>query len=625
VHGWVVLLAAALASPAGALDFAPCTEAGQEAFDCATIAVPLDRDAIAPGTVELAIQRLRGPAPDLPVLIALAGGPGQSATAFASTFATVFEGVVDAYQLVVFDQRGTGRSGVLDCPPLRERFADDTIAACGATLGAAARFYTTADSVLDLDDVRVALGVDRVSVAGVSYGTHVALQYARTFPDRVAALVLDSVVPPDGISALELESFGAVPRVLNDICGGGVCTEFATDPVADTASLVARLARPFGGRIVDGAGRRQRVFLDKPSLFGVLRLGDLRSLWHARYPGAVAAARRGDRAPLLRLAALAAIAFPAGTDVDPAVRDDSITLRLATACADVRFPWSEADPLPVRTRAVDAALGGVSPALLFPFDAPTVGASSIAAVCLSWPTTSLTRASSGAPLPDVPALMLAGTRDIRTPLENAEQVGALLPNALRVAVPGHGHSLLTGAECARTAATTFLREGIVGSPCGGVEPPFATEPPPPRSLRQVRGIGLQGFRGRVFAAVVDTLNDAISSAASVARIDRPVAVGGLRAGRVAGTFGLDSFHLTLERYVLVRRVVVNGSLDFDGAAFPSAHVTVRGAMAGSVDFGADGSVSGRLGGRAFRSNGLRRGRAAAGWLRPRVPGLPPIA
>src|SRR5262249_26909402 len=177
----LVLAAVLAAEPAlAALDFAPCTESGHEAFDCATLDVPLDRAGVAPGTITLSVERLREEGPARPILIALAGGPGQSATSFASTFAQVFGDALDRYQLVVFDQRGTGRSGVLDCPPLRSKYSKANITQCGLDLGAAASFYTTADSVLDLDAVRTALGVEQVVVAGVSYGTHVALEYART-------------------------------------------------------------------------------------------------------------------------------------------------------------------------------------------------------------------------------------------------------------------------------------------------------------------------------------------------------------------------------------------------------------------------------------------------------------
>jgi pimeloyl-ACP methyl ester carboxylesterase len=118
--GVVMAIAIGLAPyAASGLEFAPCSEAGHETFDCATLSVSLDRAGAVPGIVPLSIERLRQDGPPRPVLVALAGGPGQSATSLDAVFARVLAGVLDRYQLVVFDQRGTGRSGVLDCPTRR--------------------------------------------------------------------------------------------------------------------------------------------------------------------------------------------------------------------------------------------------------------------------------------------------------------------------------------------------------------------------------------------------------------------------------------------------------------------------------------------------------------------------
>lgn len=616
----LLLASLVLAPPAGALDFAPCTESGQQDFECATLTVPLDRSGMVPGSVGLAIQRLPATTPNLPVLIALAGGPGQSATAFASTFETVFTNVLSQYQLVVFDQRGTGLSGVLDCPDLRKRFNGDTLAACATSLGSTADFYTTADSVLDLDDVRTALGVDQVTLAGVSYGTWVAAEYARTFPTHTTALVLDSTVPPADVSALGVESFNAVPRVLRDICNGGTCS-FTADPVADTASLVARMAKPFRGTVIDGNGRRQRRTIDATVLFGILQAGDLAPFLQARYPGSVVAAAHRDTRPLFRLAELLSSGDLGVSGLaDPAVREDSVTLRVATICADVRFPWQQSDAAAARSTALDAAVAAL-PALP-PFGPTITAASSLAPTCLVWPTTSLARATSTSPLPDVPALILTGTRDLRTPLENADAVAALLPNAARVVVPNRGHSLLTAASCARDAATAFLQHQSPGDPCAALTPSSVTQPPPPRSLGKVDPIALPGIAGRVFATIIDTLNDALGASLVVFSPGVPVRIGGLRAGRAQGSISSTALHLVLSRYVLVPGVTLTGTIDAD-AGGTRATTKVRGRLTGKLSFGVDGSVQGQLGGR--RVSLVPRAAAHGGsLLHAHLPELPPI-
>lgn len=617
----VVLLAClSLATRAWGLDFAPCTETDHQQFECATLTVPLDRAGVVPGTIDLAIERLPSTTPDLPILIALAGGPGQSATAFASTFASVFAAALHDHQLVVFDQRGTGRSGVLDCPDLRAHFNADTLTACATALGSAARFYTTADSVLDLEDIRAALGVAQMTIAGVSYGTWVAAQYARTFPAQTTALVLDSTVPPDDVNGLAVESVSAIPRVIGEICRDGACP-FTAHPVPDTTALVRRLAKPLRGIVIDGSGHRMRRAITPPELFAILEAGDLDQLLQARYPGAIVAAMHRDVTPLLRLAELTSLSESGVVRrADPAVRENSVTLQVATACADVRFPWQESDPLATRSAALDAARAALPP--LVPFDATIAVQSSYAPSCLYWPTTSLARATSAAPLPDVPALILTGTRDVRTPLENADAVAALLPHAVRVVVPNRGHSLLTGDQCARDAATAFLSAMPVGDPCATLTPRFATEAPPPKSLRGVDARGLPGTPGRVVSTTIDTLNDAIDSALTVYHgPGRPISVGGLRAGHMEGTIDAQSLHLTLVRFTLVRGVAVSGTIEAD-ANGTRADTTVRGRLGGTLTFGVDGSIQGRLGRRVVSL--IPRAAAGGGVLRVGLPGLRPI-
>jgi pimeloyl-ACP methyl ester carboxylesterase len=214
-HLTAAVLAASclVGGPAAAqLAFTPCTEPGQEAFDCATLPVPLDRSGGVAGTVALHVQRLRRAAPPARVLVALAGGPGESATSASDLFVENFEAVLDAYQLVVFDQRGTGLSGALTCP------SPQRAPRCAAMLGDASAFYTTADSVADMDAVRAALGVETIALFGVSYGTWVAMEYSRAHPDRLSHLVLDSPLPPGGGLPLEVPTVAAVPR-----CWGRTC------------------------------------------------------------------------------------------------------------------------------------------------------------------------------------------------------------------------------------------------------------------------------------------------------------------------------------------------------------------------------------------------------------------
>ena len=136
------------------------------------------------------------------VLVDLTGGPGQGGVAFVPRARARMRGLLRDYRLVMLDQRGTG-AGALRCPALQRAMGTSdltvpppgSVEACAQALGPQRRFYSTADTVADLEALRVALGADKLTLDGVSYGTFVAERYAIAHPDRVARLVLDSVVP----------------------------------------------------------------------------------------------------------------------------------------------------------------------------------------------------------------------------------------------------------------------------------------------------------------------------------------------------------------------------------------------------------------------------------------------
>ena len=260
----VVGLALAPASPAAQPK--PCKR--QPRFGCATLTVPLDHAGRVPGTIAIkyAVQR-RVPA-TRPVLVALSGGPGQSSVSAAESFALSLEPALKRYRLVVLDQRGTGASGALSCPVIQREdglapVVPQELADCAALIGARRAFYSTVDSVGDLEALRQALGVDRIALMGVSYGTFVAQQYARLFPQHTDRLILDSVVGAKGIDPYLLDTYLRMPRVLREQCARRACSGITKHPVADVAKLVATLEKgAIRGSTYDYRGRRHATRYD---------------------------------------------------------------------------------------------------------------------------------------------------------------------------------------------------------------------------------------------------------------------------------------------------------------------------------------------------------------------------
>ena len=230
---WLLLLSGSLPGAGADIAYTPCPKTNQ--YACAHLAVPLDPTGQTPGTLNLSIRRHRAAIGDAhTAIIALAGGPGQPALPFAEQFAELLGPIADTRDLIVFDQRGTGTSDPLSCHFGKgSRTLEQAISQCAGALGPRRAFFTTADSVADIEAIRQAGGYEKLVLYGTSYGTKVAEDYAQAYPGRVEALVLDSVVAPNGPDVVNRSTFEAIPRVLRQICAAGSCHGVTPNPVAD--------------------------------------------------------------------------------------------------------------------------------------------------------------------------------------------------------------------------------------------------------------------------------------------------------------------------------------------------------------------------------------------------------
>jgi pimeloyl-ACP methyl ester carboxylesterase len=621
-----VATAAALLAPAAAhaaLAWKACTPTG---FQCASLAVPLDRSGATPGTVTLAATRVPAASnPTRTAVVALAGGPGQAALPLAPDFAQVLAAGLATRDLLVFDQRGTGASGSLQCSALKTGAGSLTSAVqrCADQIGPARAFFTTAQSVQDLEALRVEAGYDKLVLFGVSYGTKVAEDYAAAYPGNTAGLVLDSVVPPEGQDALRRSTFKAVPRVLGDLCAGSACRGITRDATADLAKVVARLRRhSIRGPVYDGHGRRYTAHLTQSGLSSILLAGDLNPTLRAELPGSLRAALAGDVKPLLRLSARSAglenraqlrrgdraQLSPGDRAQLPSASADSDALFLATTCEDsATMPWTRGAPLSQRRREAVGAAKALPAADFAPFS-PAVALDQYPDICLGYPVASPPPAPIG-PLPAVPTLILDGQADLRTPVENAQALQARIPGAQLVTVPYTGHSV-TGADasgCAASAIAAFFA-GRAAGPCPASPNPFAPTPRPPASLAKVAPYRpVAGTAGRTVEAVRDTINDGSRQVVgeTLALGTRPAAVGGLRGGSLrvssAGT-------LRFARYEYVPGVTLTGSVPDQRTAV--LHVGGAKAARGTLRISRSGAVTGTL--RGHRVHARFRSASAAG-------------
>lgn len=619
----VALAAAISCGAAGAAVAATRVCPGQHDFVCGTLNVPLDHSGRVPDTIALHYAAQRRHTQGAGLLIALSGGPGQSSVAAATSFELSLAPALRRYRLVVLDQRGTGESGALDCPNVQglgslDAFLPAALAACAARIGPSRAFYATSDTVRDLDALRAAFGAPKVALMGVSYGTHVALQYARTFPDRVDRLILDSIVGPEGPDPFLLDTYRSLPRVLREQCADGQCRGVTDDPVADVQALVARLARgPLRGQVFDTRGRRtSTAYHTAEELSFLITAGDLNPFLQAALPAAIAAARAGDTSLLMRLRRI-------GQGPPTKLRDLSFGLNVATGCLDAPLPYPLSTPIPQRPALARAALAAIPSSEYAPFDAETVLTSSYVDDCLDWPQDAPTPPATG-PLPDVPALLLGGRLDLRTPFENAEATAKELPHSSLVAVGGTGHDELDSdvTGCADRALRLFIANQPVGTPCAGRSNELGPVPLPPRALSDFRTPSdVPGRRGRTLFAVLDTADDVRLTALQVVFAGLHVRGGGLHGGWFSGSDSLAGA-IRLHRYGFVPGLRVSGSvsLHIDGELTGRLTITGPGGANGFLVLDGKGGAKGRLGGRAVHHAANAARAAGAGPVSRRVHG-----
>ncbi len=438
---------AASAASAAAL---PCPTAAP-AY-CLSVRVPLDRSGAVPGTIQIRAARIRSRRATRPPLIGLTGGPGQSGVVFAGDYDSILP--TAGRDLVVLDQRGTGASGLLRCPTLEGRIEVSlahAAAACAARLGVRRSFYTSADSAEDIEALRVRLGAPRIALYAVSYGTRVAVEYARRHPDRVERMILDSTIGIDEPDPLSRDTLAALPRVLRAVCRPG-CGNVRTHPVSDLARLVKRLSRAPIRRVVRRNGRRVTVTVHREDVLDLLVSGDLSPGFARRIPAAVSAALRGDSGPLVAL-----LFNPANDEDSDPVSEFSWGVYAATSCEEGPFAWDpRADPT-TRTVQARAQLAATPASELAPFDRGTALRFGLLALCNQWPAPVRVPAAEP-PLPTtIPTLILAGEVDLRTPLEGARRLARALHGRL-VIERGVGHGVLGAnlAGCASPAVAAFL-------------------------------------------------------------------------------------------------------------------------------------------------------------------------
>jgi pimeloyl-ACP methyl ester carboxylesterase len=423
-------------TPAPAL--VPCKFA-DTLVSCGTLAVPEDRNE--PGGRRISLNIVVVPAtgdPTLPPLYSLDGGPGIAATDSISFWATAGSIHRRSRDIVLVDQRGTGRSAPLGCKvnfydPLESVLEPAAVRRCRERLSATADLsaYSTATAVEDVEAVRAALRHDRIDLIGLSYGTRVAQEYLRAHRDRVRAVVLLGTLSPK--EKLPLFSIGAqavLDRLIGECTGDPVCHQAIPDPAAD----IAMLRRKFGAGRVTAAFQGRPVAIESGPFWEAVRGQLMTTVSQRRVPWLLHQAAHGNFEPFLTATA--------------GKPDDGWNgLLLSVSCPEDTLRISSSELVPL-TRTV--------------FGVYRVKRQ--IAACTAWGVAARGRLRSEFVDSDAPVLLMAGDMDAVTPVQWGRDVAAHLPHSRLVVIPELGHfpDGLSHMECYDQIIARFFESPGVG-------------------------------------------------------------------------------------------------------------------------------------------------------------------
>lgn len=358
-------------------------------------------------------------------LLLLQGGPGVAGTLMAPGFARR-QVLREGRDLVFIDQRGTGGSGLLTCASLGRfnflgaLFPKDHIAACRRSVERRADVtqYANAASAEDLEAVRKALGVESWSIIGYSFGTRLAQVYARRYPRRVKAIILDGVVPFD--AQLTADFAGSMERSLNYVVGrcerDPECNRLYPGTRRSIAAIAQQLERaPVQVRVTDSTGR---------ILSGPFTRWDFAYAVRGMLYGQLAAAIPAWVHEAERTKNFNNFAWMYWQRTRWVGDSTSVPLHLGVYCSE-DLPFTDS------VEAVRRANGTLIGPRYY---------QEYRAACAAWPVPPTSLAMREPWVSDIPALLFSGERDPVTPPEYGERVVKGLARARHVVIRGGGHA-----------------------------------------------------------------------------------------------------------------------------------------------------------------------------------------
>lgn len=378
-------------------------------------------------------------------LLAIAGGPGQSAIDNAASFDSMLNKVRQQRDILLIDQRGTGRSNVLNCdagPQSPLSFDDDNVDTLAEAQKCRDQFpdtdvtqYGSLNAVQDFEAVRAHLGYKKLHLYGISYGTRMAQLYMRLYPEHLATVTLDGIVPMQQ-SVLEIGS--AIERgfdlLFKDCQETAACHAEFPELKAEFDQVVARLTEgPITEQVHDPVtGEKTLLTLTRAKFYGAIRMALYQTNVRALVPHAIHQAAKENYQPLLGLYALT---------TDGAGM--AMGMHASVVCGEDIHRITPA----MREQAKTSYVGKTM-------------LESLEASCSVWKVPPVDASFSEPIKSDIPTLLLSGEIDPATPPSWGELAMEKLTNAKHLVAPYATHGVAY-QSCANNLIAELVRTGSV--------------------------------------------------------------------------------------------------------------------------------------------------------------------
>jgi pimeloyl-ACP methyl ester carboxylesterase len=439
---------------------------------CGTYEVFEDRAAKSGRTIKLKIVVLKSqsgkPAPD--AIFPLHGGPGAPATALVELANEMLKPVRQDRDLVFVDQRGTGGSNPLTCDiaddakDLNSFFGDilppDKVRACREKLQEHAdlRLYTTPTAMDDLDDVRAALGYNKIDLLGLSYGTIASQVYMRQHPEHVRSVFLVGVATPNIKQPLLFPRSAqhAMDLLFADCAADKTCHSTFPFLKDEFGVVLSRFNHgPVPVEMINPESKEHvQVKLSRSSFVEGIRLAMYSTGPQQFVPKIIHQAYENDYVPFEE----AAVHLSPGASVARGVY-------FTITCSE-GVPFITAKELADETKNTYVGPERVERHIT---------------ACKDWPKGNIDSSYLEPVKSDLPVLMISGEVDGSSPTWFGESALKFLPNGRQLKIRYLGHQF--EGKCLRDIFTTFTKNGSakdLDTSCTEKirRPPFATHIPP---------------------------------------------------------------------------------------------------------------------------------------------------